>query len=273
MAKADTNAGGSVGRFQFRDVAVAYHTIGKGPPLLLLHGWGSRATVMLPLAKALADIRTCYVPDLPGFGETPPPGEPWSVDDYKEFVRTFSENAIGVPTDVLAHSFGGRMTLKWAAESGSGDKLKKILITGGAGMKPRRTPSFYFRKSAAFILKAPFLLLPAALKEKALAWLRKTAVWKQLGSSDYQKLEGVMRETFVRTVSEHLEPCLPHISQEVLLLWGKEDAATPWYQAERMEKGLKNGALVGIEGAGHYAFLDQPVRFLRIARAFFAAKG
>lgn len=273
MAKADTTSGGSIERFQFRDVPVAYHAIGKGPPLLLLHGWGSRATVMLPLAKALADIRTCYVPDLPGFGETPPPGEPWSVDDYKELVYAFTEKAIGMPTDVLAHSFGGRMTLKWAAEPESGDWLKKILITGGAGMKPRRTVTFYFRKSAAFILKAPFLLLPYTWREKALAWLRKTAVWKSLGSSDYQKLDGVMRETFVRTVSEHLEPCLPEISQEVLLLWGKEDGATPWYQAERMEKGLKHGALVGIEGAGHYAFLDQPVRFLRIARAFFTADG
>lgn len=81
-----------------------------------------------------------------------------------------------------------------------------------------------------------------------------------------------MRETFVKTVSEHLEDCLPDISQEVLLLWGKEDEATPWYQAERMEKGLANGALVGIEQAGHHAFLDQPDRFQRIVHAFLTAE-
>ena len=82
-----------------------------------------------------------------------------------------------------------------------------------------------------------------------------------------------MRETFVKTVSEHLESCLPEIQHEVLLLWGKEDPATPWYQAERMERGLKNGALVGIDGAGHYAFLDQPDRFVRIVRAFYQDAG
>jgi len=35
-----------------------------------------------------------------------------------------------------------------------------------------------------------------------------------------------------------------------------------------MEKGLINSALVEIEDAGHYAFLDQPSKFTAIARAY-----
>ena len=139
-------------------------------------------------------------------------------------------------------------------------------------MKPRRSFSYYRRRTTAMVLKAPFVLLPTTLKAKAQNWLRSTSIWKSLGSADYQKLDGVMRETFVKTVSEHLEDCLPDISHEVLLLWGREDEATPWYQAERMERGLRNGALVGIERAGHYAFLDQPDRFQRIVRAFLTAE-
>ncbi len=291
--------------FDYHGLPVSYRVTGSGPPLLMLHGWGSSARVMLPLARALSDIRTCYVPDLPGFGATPVPKERWEIGDYANLARSFSREVIGGPTDVLAHSFGGRMVLKWASESargkGNGDKggrisasghakpcpdltggnatdstpgsaLLKIIITGGAGMKPRRSFSYYRRRVTAMILKAPFVLLPGTLKSKAMDWLRGTAVWKSLGSSDYQKLDGVMRETFVKTVSEHLEDCLPDISQEVLLLWGKEDEATPWYQAERMEKGLRNGALVGIDRAGHYAFLDQPDRFQRIVRAFLVAE-
>ncbi|TVQ70210.1 MAG: alpha/beta hydrolase [Balneolaceae bacterium] len=292
--------------FDYQGLPVSYRVTGSGPPLLMIHGWGSSARVMLPLARSLSDIRTCYVPDLPGFGETPAPKAPWTIGDYAGLARTFTKEVIGGPVDVLAHSFGGRMVLKWASDSargkGTGDKsgmisasghtkpgpdhhtdgnaadsvpgseLRKIIITGGAGMKPRRSFSYYRRRVTAMILKAPFVLLPGALRLKAMDWLRGTSVWKSLGSSDYQKLEGVMRETFVKTVSEHLENCLPDISQEVLLLWGKEDEATPWYQAERMEKGLANGALVGLERAGHYAFLDQPDHFQRIVRAFLVAE-
>lgn len=256
----------STKQFEYQGIPVAYHKIGNGPPLLILHGWGSSSRVMLQTAKSLSDIRTCYIPDLPGFGTTPPPQKAWSIGDYSGFARAFAREVIGGSTDMLAHSFGGRITLKWAAENGS--ELRKIIITGGAGMKPKRNFSYHWRRILATLLKAPFVLLPKALKTKALNWLRNTAIWKTLGSSDYQQLDGVMRETLVKSVSEHLEHCLPHISHEVLLLWGKDDEATPWYQAERMEKGLKNGALVGIDRAGHYSFLDQPDRFQRIARAF-----
>src|SRR5699024_5388800 len=129
--------------------------------------------------------------------------------------------------------------------------------------------SYYLKKYAAKTLKAPFFLLPANYLDRALQRLRQTAVWKSLGSSGYSKLSGVMRKTFVKAVSEYLEPCLPNIPHEVLLLWGKNDEATPIYQAKRMEKGMANAALVVIDHAGHYAFLDRPAHFSSIATALF----
>lgn len=159
--------------------------------------------------------------------------------------------------------------LKLCARDFGKKHIEKVLITGGAGMKPKRSFKFYIRKYTAKILKAPFLLLPGSLREKSLNWLRGTTLWKSLGSSDYSKLSGVMRETFVKSVTEYLEFTLPKIPHEVLLLWGKNDEATPVYQAKRMEKGIENAALVIIEDAGHYAFLDKPKQFARIAEAFF----
>ncbi len=235
---------------------------------MILHGWGSNADVMMPLVSKLSDLRTCYVPDLPGFGETPPPPEPWTVDDYVDLAEQFVTEIAGGRADILAHSFGGRIALKWCSRESGKEQAGKVVITGGAGMKPRRTFAFYCRKYTAKLLKAPFMLLPAAHREKALDWMRGTGIWKSLGSSEYRQLDGVMRQTFVRTVSEHLEFCLQKISHDILLLWGKEDGATPVYQGARMENGLHNGALVVIDHAGHYAFLDQPDRFIRIVRAF-----
>lgn len=255
--------------FLYHKLPVRYYKSGSGPPLLILHGWGSNADVMMSLVAGLSDLRTCYIPDLPGFGGTPPPPEPWSVDDYVDFAEQFVTEVAGDRVDILAHSFGGRMALKWCSRRSGLEQAGKVVITGGAGMKPRRTFAFYKRKYTAMLLKAPFLMLPESQSKKALGWLRKTAIWKSLGSSDYRQLDGVMRDTFVRTVSDYLESCLPNISHEVLLIWGKEDHATPLYQGFRMEKGLPNGALVEVAHAGHYVFLDQPDTFLRIVRSFF----
>src|SRR5690606_31612268 len=116
----------------------------------------------------------------------------------------------------------------------------------------RRPPKFYFKKYLAKALKAPFIILPGKLGSKGMDWLRNTGLWKSLGSADYRNLNGVMRETFVKTVSEYLEPTLPLINHEVLLLWGANDDATPLYQAKVMERGIKNAGLAVIDNAGHY---------------------
>lgn len=255
--------------FEYQHIPIHYQKIGTGKPLIILHGWGSSSRAMMPIARQLSDIRTCYVLDLPGFGDTAQPPRPWNIDDYTDMAESFIHAHFNEPVDLLVHSFGGRITLKLCARPVGKELIDKVLITGGAGMKPKRSLSFYIKKYTAKILKAPFLILPHAQKEKALEKLRKTKLWKSLGSSDYSKLSGVMRETFVKSVTEYLEPCLPNIPHEVLLLWGKDDQATPLYQGQRMEKGIKNAALVTIENAGHYAFLDRPKHFASIARAFF----
>lgn len=255
-------------KFEYQGALLHFESFGEGRPLLILHGWGSSAQVMKPLSQAFSDKHRVFLVDLPGFGKSPEPPQAWDVANYTDLIQAFSEEIITEKTDVIAHSFGGRIMLKWCARPNSADRVGKVLLTGGAGMKPRRSPSFYLRKYSAKTLKAPFMILPEPFRGRGLSALRQTRVWKKLGSSDYQNLSEIMRGTFVKVVSEFLEPTLPHIQQEVLLLWGSDDKATPVYQAERLEKGIKQAALVTIEQAGHYAFLDQPEKFLAIARAF-----
>ena len=257
--------------YHYNNLSISYNRVGvqDKKPLIILHGWGSNKQVMMPLAKQLSDIRDCYVFDLPGFGNSSIPHEPWSVDDYADLIHEFIDNQEFDSVDLLVHSFGGRMALKLCARPNAKQYINRVLITGGAGMKPKRGWKYYLRKYTAKLLKAPFLILPSSLRGKALGWLRNTSLWKALGSSDYSKLEGTMRETFVKTVTEYLEPCLPKIPHEILLLWGENDEAAPLYQAKRMEKGIEHSELVVIEHAGHYAFLDRPSHFTSIAKAFF----
>ena len=248
---------------------IHYYVTGEGLPLIVLHGWGANGQLMLPLCDALGSIRQCIVPDLPGFGQSEEPAESWSVDDYGDCVLTLIDKLGFESVDILAHSLGGRITLKLCSRTNITRRIKKVLITGGAGMKPRRSVKYSVRKYTAKLLKLPFQILPEPLRSRQLEKLRSTSVWKSLGSSDYQQLTGVMRETFVKVVTEYLEPCLPKISHEILLVWGKNDETTPLYQAERIKNGLQSSALVTINGAGHYAFLDKPYQFKSIAEAYY----
>ena len=122
-------------------VSIHYEAIGQGPPLLLLHGWGGSIGSMRPVADALADLRTCTIPDFPGFGESSSPPEPWSVTEYTRCLAAFMEKAGIAKADVVAHSFGARVALLLAAEHP--ELVGKIVITGGAGLKPKRNLKYY----------------------------------------------------------------------------------------------------------------------------------
>ncbi len=252
---------------------VAWYKKGSGKPLLILHGWGSNSAVMLPVAEQVKSIRTAYLIDLPGFGHSPEPNQAWSIDDYADAVEEFADTVFeGQPFDLLAHSFGARISLKLLTRDSISDRIEKVVFTGAAGLKPKLRASYYLRLYTAKLLKLPFFLLPSKLRESGLNRLRNTAAWKKLGSSDYRQLTGVMRETFVKTVTEYLDDLLPEIEHEILLVWGKNDSSTPLDQAKRFEKGLKKNALVLIDEAGHYAFLDKPTHFGAIIKAYYEPK-
>ncbi|MEX1212181.1 MAG: alpha/beta hydrolase [Balneolaceae bacterium] len=259
--------------FNWNRVPVATWKIGQGRPLILIHGWGSDSSTLKPLARSLSSIRTCHLLDLPGFGQSPEPDRPFSVDDYTDLVSDWIDSMGEPPMDLLVHSYGGRIALKLLSRTEGRDRFDKVLITGGAGLVPKRTGSYYRKRALAMLLKTPLNILPPGLRQEATDRLRKTRIWKSLGSSDYNKLSGVMRETFVRSVTEPLDRTLPNIEQEVLLVWGKEDRATPLEQGQRMEKGIRNSVLVPIDGAGHYAFLDRPRQFSAIATAYYEPAG
>lgn len=258
--------------FDYNGMQIAYAVMGEGPNLVILHGWGTNSGVMAYMGRKLSSNHTCYILDLPGFGMSDEPEVAWSVSDYADMVETFIKELGLSPVDILGHSFGGRIILKLAPRDKERKLLNKVIITGGAGMKPKRGIKFYLRKYTAKLLKLPATLLPGTLRDKFLDSLRSTRLWQKLGSSEYAQLQGVMRETFVKTVTEYLESELPRVPHQVLLIWGDEDEATPLYQGRRMEKGLPNATLTVIEGGGHYAFLDKPAKFNIIAEDFLVYK-
>lgn len=257
------------GHYNYNELSIATYTVGEGKPLIILHGWGSSSAVMMPLAQKLSANRACVLLDLPGFGETPEPPRAWAIADYADMVESFvNETYPGTEADFLVHSFGGRVLLKMLSRPDESIAVGKIIITGGAGLKPRRSLKFHIKRMSAKLLKMPIKLVPPSRRDAAMNKLRETSLWKSFGSSDYRQLSGVMRETFVKSVTEFFDDELHKIDEEMLLLWGKDDAATPMDQAHRLEKGIENSALVEIDDAGHYAFLDQPAKFVAIVRAY-----
>ncbi len=244
-------------------LTVNYILEGSGPLVLLLHGWGANITLFRSIIDLLKEKYTILAPDLPGFGESEEPKEPWCVDDYVDFVLEFLKD---FPTDhliVLGHSFGGRVIIKLASRK-TPFTLDKVILVDAAGVKPKKTFRQKLRqrifKIAKKILSLKFMqkLFPDALDN----WR------KRAGSADYNAASPIMRQTLVRVVNEDLCDLMPNVKCPTLLVWGENDDATPLSDGQTMERLMPEAALVPIKNAGHYSFLEQQGLFLRILASF-----
>lgn len=195
-----------------------------------------------------------YSLDFKGFGENVGMEYPYSLDDYvRDFIAFIKENEIVKP-NVVAHSFGGRVALKTAYLYP--ELLDKLVLTGCAGLKPKKT----FKKtikSLGYKIVKPFLSKKARLK---------------FYSEDYRKLSPVMRESFVKIVNEHLDYTLDGIKNECFIVFGKNDSETPTYMADKLADKIHKSHKLIIDRAGHFCFVDNPYKFNTEVREFLLSK-
>ena len=78
-----------------------------------------------------------------------------------------------------------------------------------------------------------------------------------------------MKESFKLIISETLDDKLIDIKNPTLLIFGENDKETPLYMAKKMEQGIKNSSLTVIPNAGHFCFMEKPLKFNMEVREFF----
>jgi pimeloyl-ACP methyl ester carboxylesterase len=208
------------------------------PSVVALHGW---ERTHADFASVLAG-RDAIALDLPGFGATPAPPEPWGSPEYAELVSEVLDS-ISAPVVRLGHSFGGRVAIHVAARAP--ERVRGVVLTGAPLMRvaaeaaPRVAPGYRV---------ARWLNRRGALSEKRMEALRT-----KYGSADYARATGVMRGVHVRLVNENYDDVIDALHGPVELVWGDDDTAAPLAGAQALAARLGDRArLTVVAGAGHF---------------------
>jgi len=240
-----------------------YETVGEGPTVMLLHGWGGCIASMAPIQQMLSHKYQVLSVDLPGFGRSERPPTTWSSDDYG---RCIAELAVQLGVErfcaIVGHSFGGKVAICVAVRRP--DAVGSLILVGTPGIRLPLSGQAKRRIAGVKMARRASRFLPAPLREALADRLSR------LGSDDYRNA-GDMRAILVRVVNEDLRGLLPMISPQTLLVWGEQDDAAPLPVGKAMERLIPGAGLVVLSKSGHFPYLDEPRAFSAVVHSFLAS--
>ena len=232
-------------------IRIRYVSLGRGKPLLLLHGWGTSLDTFGAMIEDLKRQFRITAFDFPGHGGSDMPPVTWAVDAFVGLTLGVMAELGIERASVLGHSFGGRVAIKLAAAYP--EMVDRLVLVDSAGVPPPQTIKRRLKRVAS---KSANTIGRLGRPGQAV----RRATVRRIASPDY-KAAGPLRDTFLAIVGEDLRPVLPRIKAPTLLVWGESDDDTTLADAHTMEKLIPGARLLVLKNAGHFSYLDQYGRF------------
>jgi len=251
-----------------KGLEIAYHRVGRGPPLVFVHGAGEDGRVWRPQLAALADEFTVVAWDEPGAGRSSDLPAGFTLADYATCLAAVLE-AVGLgPAHVAGLSWGSTVVQELYRHRR--ELVATLILIGAyAGWKG----SLPAEEVAARVEgMRQMVAAPAEEFDPTLPGLfagEPPAAFVSL----LQEMAGDVRaesfKTQLRLMAEtDQRDLLPRIAVPTLLVWGALDARSPLSVARQFEKAIPETELVVIPGAGHVSHLERPELVNEAVRTF-----
>ena len=246
-----------------------WYESGKGPPLVLVHGYMAHAMAYRRALGGLQDYR-CILPDLPGHGYDRTYMDPRLERSVKglgrwlnEFVASFDE-----PVHLVAHSMGALAAL------GVDDANLASLTLAAPGLRIH-APSW----ASHLVERLPTRLARltgtrlAMMVYEPIQWRGEPMTLNER-SSYLRPLKDPARIEFMVDVGADMlrqpnrVPLLSPRSVPTMVVWGEHDHLLKIPDAVDVKRQIGGGQLVIIPGAGHALMEDAPDFFVEVLREF-----
>ena len=97
-------------------VELSYLTAGKGPALILLHGYAETSRMWRPIIPALAERFTVIAPDLPGIGDSSIPADGLDMKRAAARIHDLARSLGVQKAEVVGHDIGLMVAYAYAAQ-------------------------------------------------------------------------------------------------------------------------------------------------------------
>ncbi|MFF3942322.1 alpha/beta fold hydrolase [Streptomyces phaeofaciens] len=249
-------------------VRVAYVRVGRGAPLVLVHGAGTDGRMWLPQLEELADEFTVVAWDEPGAGRSADLPAGFGLGDFAHCLAGVIEDLGQGPAHVAGLSWGGTVALELYRHR---PELVRTLVladtyAGWKGSLPTEEVAARVegvRRMLAMPRDAFDPLLPGLFAGEPPA---EFVPMLDATAGDVRP-ETMGAELFLMAEADERD-LLPLIEVPTLLVWGELDVRSPLGVAHAFEEAIPGARLVVLPGAGHMSNLEEPEAFDRAVREF-----
>lgn len=263
-------------------MSIVFDRRGAGPPLVLVHGHGSRWQEWMPVLPALAAHHEVIALDLPGFGASPQDGlDDASAPGYAERLEGFfAELGLEQPA-VAGFSMGGGIVLE-LARRGSVSSAVALCPIGFWTPRERAWCQSSVRRVRASSRTTPPAVLEAVIRSP----VGRTAAMIQLYAKPWRlDPDAVLEATAAQAAAPAFDAALDafdrytfHDAEELrgvalTVAWGDRDYLLLSRQAARARRVLPWARHVTLHGCGHVPFADDPEVVAQVILAGAGASG
>ncbi|MFE6037344.1 alpha/beta fold hydrolase [Streptomyces sp. NPDC056452] len=261
----------------------AYRMAGSGPAILLIHGIGDSSATWADLIPDLARNHTVIAPDLLGHGASDKPRADYSVAAYANGIRDLL-GVLGIERATLVgHSLGGGVAMQFAYQYP--ERTDRLILVSAGGVGREVNPVLRAVSLPGADLMLSTLRLPGMRSQVGLFTRMIKLLDTDLGQDAGELLhlvdalpDATSRSAFISTlravvdwrgqVVTMLDRCYLTQGMPTLLLWGSRDSVVPVQHAYGAHAAMPGSRLEIFEGAGHFPFHADPVRFRILVEDF-----
>ncbi|MDL2317900.1 alpha/beta fold hydrolase [Eubacteriales bacterium OttesenSCG-928-A19] len=252
-----------------------YHDVGKGYPVLLLHGSGPGVTAWAnwnKLFPLLGEKFRVIAPDMSGFGFTERlEGEVYSMNNWVRQTVDLMD-ALGIEkANLVGNSFGGALALSMAILHP--ERVNRIVLMGSMGVSfPITygldrvwgyTPSF---ENMEELLE--LFTYDHSFANEALIKTRYESSMQPGFQESFSRMFPVPRQGSVEMMAAN-ENYIRNIPHETLVVHGREDRVIPLENSLKLVRLINNAQLHVFGKCGHWTQIEHTQEFATLVENFF----
>jgi pimeloyl-ACP methyl ester carboxylesterase len=254
---------------------VRYVRRGRGPAVVLLHGFGSSIYTWAEVIPAIAEDHDVVALDFPGFGDSDVPPD-LSPSLYPATVLGLM-NRLGIARATLVgNSLGGGVGVVLAARHP--ERVRRLVLIDSAGfnLEPSRRPLILrlvgSAPAASLLERLPIrrLVVKAALRQIFYDRSRVTPerVEEYLAPLVRPGAIPALRSLLLRVDAVGLPALIRDVRVPTLIVWGRQDRWVPVADADRFASAIPGSRKVVLEECGHVPQEERPAEIGHLVEEF-----